>query len=130
MRPVYAAPHFVYHHTAHRCAVQSKHFNPTEAIRECERLNEVEDSIGHYYTHDVYDWAASLCLYHAGKPYNDVRSSLQSVDFGDCYPEVDSDGCLTGECIPGDTDGYSICDIDSEGNVQRHEHAIEAVIED
>ena len=71
-----------------------------------------------------------FCSYHAGQPYNDVRSLLQSLDFGDCYPVVDSDGYLTGECIPGDTAGYSICDIDSDGNVQRHEHAIEAMIED
>lgn len=129
MRPVY----FVYRHTGRRCTVESKHFNPTEAIRECARLNEVEDSIGHYYSHDVYDRAGSLCSYHAGQPYNDVRSLLQSVDFGDCYPVVYSDGknwCLTGECIPGDTDGYSICDIDSDGNVQRHEHATEAMVED
>lgn len=122
--------YFVYRHIGDDCTVEGKYLNPANAIRECERLNEAEDSIGHYYTHDVYDRAAIFCSHHAGKPYNDVRKLLQSLDFGDCYPVVDSDGCLTGECIPGDTAGYSICDVDSDGNVQRHEHATEAMIED
>ena len=109
--------YFVYHHTEHRCAVESKHFSPADAIRECERLNDVEDSNGHYYSHDVYDRAGSLCSYYAGQPYNDVRSLIQSVEFGDCYPVVDDDGRLTGECIPGDTAAYIVCDIDSGGSV-------------
>ena len=42
---------------------------------------------------------------------------------------VDSDGRLTGECIPGDTAGYSVCDIGSTGSPRSHEHATEALIE-
>ena len=67
---------------------------------------------------------------HAGKCYNKIRTDVAAVDCGDCYPEVDADGVLTGNLIPGDEPGYSICDIDESGSVRRHQHASEAVIAD
>jgi len=53
-----------------------------------------------------------------------------AINFGDCYPEVDEDGCLTGNLIPGDEPGYSICDIDASGSVHRDEYAYDAMIAD
>lgn len=73
--------------------------------------------------------AEQFCSDNAGANYNAIRSSIQAIDFGDCYPAVNSNGNLTGECIPGDTAGYSICDIDSDGNAIVSEYAVEAMIE-
>jgi hypothetical protein len=70
-----------------------------------------------------------FCSDNAGVNYNEIRSSIQAIDFLDCYPVVDVDGKLTGECIPGDTSGYSVCDIGSNGSLRIHEHASEALIE-
>jgi hypothetical protein len=72
--------------------------------------------------------AEQFCSDNVGTNYNAIRSSIQAVDFGDCYPVVDRHGNLTGECIPGDTAGYSICDICSDGNVIVSEYAVEAMI--
>jgi len=73
---------------------------------------------------------AQFCSDHAGCSFSTVRSLIQSIDFGDCYPVVDRSGNLTGECVPGDADGYSICDIDNDDAPRVHEHASEAVIAD
>ena len=67
---------------------------------------------------------------HAGECYSKIREAIASIDCGDCYPEVDEDGLLTGNLIPGDEPGYSVCDIDKFGSVRRHEHASAAVIAD
>ena len=72
--------------------------------------------------------AEQFCVNHAGVGYNVVRTQIQSIDFGDCYPVVNCDGNLTGECVPGDADGYHICDIDNNEAPRVHEHASEAVI--
>jgi len=74
--------------------------------------------------------AEQFCVDNAGSSYSVVRTQIQAIDFHDCYPVVDSDGRLTGECIPGDTVGYSVCDIDSTGSLRLHEHASEALIAD
>lgn len=69
-----------------------------------------------------------FCIDHSGMSYNAIRQQIQKIDFHDCYPEVDRNGKLTGECIPGDASGYRICDIGSEGIIRVHEHAVEAMI--
>jgi len=74
--------------------------------------------------------AEKFCADHAGEHYNKIWDAIEKIDCGDCYPEVDADGVLTGNLIPGDEPGYSLCDIDQSGNVHRHEHAFEAVIAD
>jgi len=74
--------------------------------------------------------AEQFCVDHAGIGYDVVRTQIQAIDFHDCYPVVDGDGRLTGKCIPGDTDGYSLCDIGYNGTPRLHEHASEALIAD
>ena len=74
--------------------------------------------------------AEKFCADHAGECYNKIRDAILAINFGDCYPEVNGSGVLTGSLIPGDELGYSVCDIDASGNVHRHEHAIDAVIAD
>ena len=74
--------------------------------------------------------AEQFCKDSAGTNYSAIRSQIQSIDFGDCYPVVDRNGNLTGECVPGDAAGYSICDIGSDDAPRVHEHASEAVIAD
>jgi hypothetical protein len=71
-----------------------------------------------------------FCSEHAGRSYNKLRAAMIAINFGDCYPEVDEDGCLTGNLIPGDEPGYSICDIDASGSVHRDEYAYDAMIAD
>jgi hypothetical protein len=72
--------------------------------------------------------AEYFCAAYVGTNYNAIRSRIQSIDFGDCYPVVDSDGNLTGECVPGDTDGFDICDIDDNGMPRVYGHAVDAMI--
>ena len=72
--------------------------------------------------------AEYFCAAYVGTNYSTIRSRIQSIDFGDCYPVVDSDGNLTGECVPGDADGFDICFIDDNGMPQVHEHATDAMI--
>ena len=72
--------------------------------------------------------AEYFCAAHVGTNYSTIRSLIQSIDFGDCYPVVDCHGNLTGECVPGDADGYHICDIDNNESPRVHEHASEAAI--
>jgi hypothetical protein len=69
-----------------------------------------------------------FCTAHAGVNYSAIIIKIQAIDFGDCYPVVDNNGNLTGECLPGDTEGYSICDINSDGVPRVHEHAVDAMI--
>jgi len=71
-----------------------------------------------------------FCSEHAGRSYNKLRAAMIAINFGDCYPEVDEDGCLTGNLIPGDEPGYSICDIDASVSVHRDEYAYDAMIAD
>ena len=73
--------------------------------------------------------AEQFCVDHAGVGYDVVRAQIQAIDFNDCYPVVDSHGRLTGECIPGDTAGYSVCEIGSDGSPIVHEFAVDALIE-
>ena len=72
--------------------------------------------------------AEQFCVDHAGIGYDVVRTQIQAIDFCDCYPVVDGDGRLTGQCIPGDTAGYSVCDIGSNGSPRVCEHAADAMI--
>ena len=72
--------------------------------------------------------AEQFCLFRAGVNYSAIRRLIQSIDFGDCYPVVNSNGNLTGECVPGDTEGFDICFIDDNGMPQVHEHAVDAMI--
>ena len=74
--------------------------------------------------------AEEFCAKHAGACYSKIRDAIAAIDCGDCYPEVDEDGVLTGNLIPGDESGYGLCDVDAFGDVLRHEHASEAVIAD
>ena len=73
--------------------------------------------------------AEQFCIDNAGVNYNTIREQIQAVDFGDCYPVVDSNGNLTGECVPGDAAGYSVCDISSDGGPVVHDFACEVLIE-
>ena len=70
-----------------------------------------------------------FCSDHAGVSYNRIRLQTLGVNFDDCYPVVDSDGNLTGECVPGDAAGYMVCDIGSDGVPVVHDFACEALIE-
>lgn len=72
--------------------------------------------------------AEYFCAAYVGTNYSTIRSRIQSIDFGDCYPVVDSEGNLTGECVPGDADGFDICFIDGNGMPRVHEHATDAMI--
>lgn len=65
------------------------------------------------------------------RPYNEVRAAMDSVDWTNVYPVVDSDGCLTGaisDSGDADTDDYELCDIRENGNVIRGEFCTDAQI--
>lgn len=71
----------VYHHAGSECRIQSTHQDRASAIRECRRLNETEDSAGHYYSNDVLDnlKAEDVFTYEDAEEFDDRSwSDLQS----------------------------------------------------
>ena len=64
-----------------------------------------------------------------GQHYNAVRSGIESMDWDGWYPEINTEGCLTGCIIPADQYGYSVCDVSDEA-VCVHSTAADAVIVD
>jgi hypothetical protein len=71
----------VYHHVGGECRIQSTHQDRAGAMRECRRLNETEDSVGHYYSNDVLDnlKAGAVFTYEDAEEFGDRSwSDLQS----------------------------------------------------
>ena len=67
------------------------------------------------------------CESNCGNQFNDCRSKLMELDWDGYYPEVDSDGCLTGNLISAEQPGYDVCDVSATG-VSVHDTAMDAVI--
>ena len=63
-----------------------------------------------------------------GEDYNDVRGTLDTIDWVDIYPEVDRDGILTGNLIAIDQSGYDICDVTDGDGIRVHDCAIDAMV--
>ena len=71
----------------------------------------------------------AFCFSHRGVNYDEFRSQIDALDWSGWYPEVDHIGTLTGEVIPGDQPGYSVCDVRG-GSAVIHDNASDAVIAD
>ena len=62
-----------------------------------------------------------------GEFFNTVRDRIFSLDWDGLYPEVDVNGCLTGEVIDAQSADHAICDITAD-DVVVSEHASDAMI--
>ena len=71
----------------------------------------------------------AVCEANRGVNYNDCRQVIKSLDWHGWYPEVDVKGRLTGNLIPADQYGYSICDVQGI-DVVIHDTAMDAVVVD
>ena len=71
----------------------------------------------------------SVCESNRGVNYNDCRVAIESLDWDGWYPEVDTKGRLTGNLIPANEYGFSVCDVIGD-SVLIHSTASDAVIVD
>ena len=117
----------VYHIFGSCSRIVSSHEQAKEAFQHCEELNSEENSPGHHYSTDATEYPEGFCEVYSGKNLHSLQLQFRWVDWSGVFPEVDSEGCLTGRVIPGDAVGYTICDVNHRG-VEFDEHASDAVI--
>ena len=117
----------VFHISGSCSRIVSSHEQATSAFECCQKLNAEEDSIGHHYSTDATEYPQGFCEVYSGKSLHSLRQQFELVDWDGVFPEVGSEGKLTGRVIPGDEDGYMICDVNHRG-VEFDEQASDAVI--
>lgn len=81
---------------------------------------------------DTFDTDCDRWLLAAlvGESYDEYRAVIDAIHFNDRYPEIDSDGRVTGLVIDADSvpADYYVCDVDADGVRQIGGNSADAVI--